>query len=263
VIGLGVKPTVEQAAVHGHPTLSQSTRRALKIAHCSDIHLDGDHHPHDHYRDVFSALLDEIQRQSPDLLLIAGDLFDANDATESTILWSMETLAAQPFPIAMIPGNHDCLDGDPIYRRHDFDNIANVDMFAAPEGELRQYADLGLSIWGKGMIDHTPEHRPLGGCPPAQRSDMWFLGMAHGIYVPAGSSTGRSSQIAHEEIEASPCDYLAFGHHHAALTIDTPGAIGVFCGSPTDTIGGGATYAIIDLVPTKRPGVTIKTLSTP
>jgi predicted phosphodiesterase len=67
----------------------------------------------------------------------------------------------------------------------------------------------------------------------------------------------RSSQISHEEIQASPCDYLALGHHHAALRIETEGALAAFCGSPTDTIGGGATYALIDFTEEAAPSLDI------
>lgn len=232
----------------------------LRVAHCSDIHLDGDHAPHEYYRNTFAALLDEIKRERPQLLLIAGDLFDANDATEDTIRWSMDTLGAMPFPVAMIPGNHDCVDGTGIYERFDFNQVANIDMFQHPAGELREFRGLNAVIWGKGMVDHTPEHQPLQGCPAAPADDVWYLGMAHGIYVPKGSSTGRSSQISHEEIESSPCHYLALGHHHAALQIPTDGAHATFCGSPTDTIGGGATYAIVDFVPATAPNVAIKVM---
>lgn len=232
--------------------------RHLRVAHCSDIHLDGDHHPKDFYRAAFAKLLATIRADSPDLLLIAGDLFDANDATDDTILWSLELLGAQPFAIAMIPGNHDCVDGTGIYQRFDFQRVPNVEMFAAPEGEVRHFHELGVAVWGKGMVDHSPEHRPLDGCPEVPPGCDWYLGMAHGIYVPAGSSTGRSSQIAHEEIAASPCHYLALGHHHGALEIRTDQTLAAFCGSPTDSIGGGATYAAVELVPDKGANVTIK-----
>lgn len=242
-------------------TLGNRNNR-LRVAHCSDIHLDGDHLPHDHYRTAFVRLLTTLRQQDPDLLLIAGDLFDANDATDETIAWSMGELGRQPFPIAMIPGNHDCVDGTGIYQRFDFNAIDNVDMFMQPEGETRLFPTLNLAIWGKGMVDHTPEHRPLEGCPPAPRGVRWYLGLAHGIYVPPGASTGRSSQIAHDEIEASPCDYLALGHHHAALTIESGSTLAAFCGSPTDTIGGGATYAMLTLEDHLLPEVTIHDIET-
>ena len=59
----------------------------LRVAHCSDIHLDGDHYHHDryvnasdYYREMFDRVLQEMRGHDPDLMLLAGDLFDSNQA---------------------------------------------------------------------------------------------------------------------------------------------------------------------------------------
>ena len=91
-------------------------RPTLKLAHCSDIHLDYDYYggdrnlsKHEYYRDLFGKLLTDISAASPDAMLLAGDLFDHNRAAEPTIGWAMEMLGKLDFPVVMIPGNHDCL----------------------------------------------------------------------------------------------------------------------------------------------------------
>ena len=55
---------------------------SLRIAHCSDIHLDGDHYHHDqyveasdYYRESFEKVLAEMRGHNPDIMLLAGDLF--------------------------------------------------------------------------------------------------------------------------------------------------------------------------------------------
>jgi sirohydrochlorin ferrochelatase len=50
-----------------------------------------------------------------------------------------------------------------------------------------------------------------------------------------------------QEIEDSPCDYLALGHHHAAMELVTPRVAAAYSGSPTDSIGRGATYVVVEL----------------
>jgi len=238
--------------------------KTLRIAHCSDIHLDGDgyHHSlsgdaHSAYRDAFAHALATMQTHKPDLMLLAGDLFDANSASADTIEWSMSILEKQPFPILMIPGNHDCMGGDAIYRRYDFNQIPNVDNLTAEAGEIAYVKNLGAAVWGKGMVDHSPEFDPLGGCPERPDDCHWFLGMGHGIHVPHGAETGRSSPIHMSDIEASTCDYLALGHHHAALELVTDKATAAYSGSPTDGVGRGATYVIIDLAETSEAKVTV------
>ncbi|MEM7253747.1 MAG: metallophosphoesterase [Pseudomonadota bacterium] len=221
----------------------------LTIAHCSDIHLDADTRDIDFYRHAFERVLTVMVERDPDLLIVAGDIFDANSATDATIRWAMDLLGRLMVPIVMIPGNHDCLEGDSIYRRYDFNAIRNVDMFLDAEGETRHFPALDLAVWGKGMLDHTPDHRPLAGAPERPVERRWYVGLGHGLYVPDGQTTGRSSPIAHQEIAGSPFDYVALGHHHAAFTLDTERGAAAFSGSPTDTVGGAPTYAWAELTP--------------
>jgi DNA repair protein SbcD/Mre11 len=229
----------------------------LRIAHCADIHLGGGEAPDHFYRDAFSAVLSEIRIHDPHLMLLAGDLFQSNQINSATVKWAMEILGQQPFPIFMIPGNHDCVEPDGIYLHHDFNSIANVTMLSSPSGSTAHLPELGVSVWGRGMVKHTRTYSPLGGCPPRPADCRWYLALGHGILVPHGEQTERSSPIHMREIEASECDYIALGHHHAALEIVTVNTVAVFAGSPTDNIGRGATYAIAELKTGRAPTVQI------
>ena len=240
----------------------------LRIAHCSDIHLDGDSYhqaaggdAREGFRRAFDHALAAMRAHDPDLMLLAGDLFDANDATAETIRWAMQALGRQPFPIVMIPGNHDCMEPDAIYRRYDFNSIPNVRMLSAEAGEVARIEALSLAVWGKGMIDHSMAYRPLGGCPERPGDCRWFLGLGHGIFVPHGEDSYRSSPIHMREIEESPCDYLALGHHHAAMELVTDRAAAAYSGSPTDTIGRGATYVIAELGDGRPETVRVHTIA--
>ena len=232
----------------------------LRIAHCSDIHLDGDVHSYgaagmnwsgngggEFHRRAFATALEEIAAHAPDMMLLPGDLFDTNRARADTIQWAMEILGRQPFPIIMIPGNHDCMEEGAIYRRHDFNRVDNVTMLCAEAGEMAHLPELGVAVWGKGMVEHTPRYSPLAGCPDRPADCRWYLGMGHGLFVPHRGETGRSSQIHMREIEASPCDYLALGHHHAAMELMSAQSAAAYSGSPTDTVGRGPTYVMVEL----------------
>ena len=188
----------------------------------------------------------QCSKNRPDLMLLAGDLFDSNKATTETITWAMQQLESQPYPVVMIPGNHDCLLPGSIYSRFDFNAISNTLFLGDPQGERHVLRELDVCVWGKGMPDHTPAYKPLAGCPAAPSEVRWYIGLGHGIYVPDNKPTERSSPVYAQEIDQSPCDYLALGHHHAALDVGTSSTSAAYCGSPTDTIGGGATYAVVD-----------------
>ena len=235
----------------------------LRIAHCSDIHLDGDDFfctPGSTQRELFGHALNAMCAQNPDLMLIAGDLFDSNRATQETVTWSMETLAEQPFPIFMIPGNHDCMQPEGIFGRNDFNAIDNLQMLSAANGEIGRAEELGVAVWGKGMEVHSPQYRPLGDCPARPSDCRWYLGMGHGMFIPHGEASDRSSPIAMREIESSPFDYLALGHHHAAMELITDTTVAAYSGSPTDDIGRGATFAIAEFATGEAPKLEILTV---
>ena len=197
---------------------------SLRLAHCSDIHLDGDASEMgkgsvEYYKSGFARALMEMQLHEPDMLLIAGDLFDANTASDDTIIWAMDILGEHPLPIAMIPGNHDCLEHGSIYHRFDFNKIPNLQMIDAEDGAIARIDGLDVAVWGKGMVEHSPDFLPLDMCPERPTDCKWYLGMGHGIFVPHGGETDRSSPIPMKHIEDSCCDYLALGHHHAAMEL--------------------------------------------
>jgi DNA repair exonuclease SbcCD nuclease subunit len=233
----------------------------LRIAHCSDIHLDpesrGDNARNGRQRAAFATALQAMAAHRPDLLLLAGDLFDSNAASAETIRWAMEALGALPFPVIMIPGNHDCMEEGAIYRWHDFNRIPNVRLLAAEQGEIARLPDLGVAAWGRGMVEHTPDYQPLAGRPGRPNGCRWYLGLAHGLFVPHGGDTHRSSPIHIAEIESADCDYLALGHHHAAMELVSDKATAAYSGSPTDSIGRGATYVIAELAVTRPPAVAV------
>ncbi|HUJ76712.1 MAG TPA: metallophosphoesterase [bacterium] len=213
-------------------------RPTLKIAHGSDIHLDTDYFgggdnlaQRDQYRGVFLRLLERIQAERPHLMLLPGDLFDSNRASADTITWAMERLGALPFPVILIPGNHDCMEPGGIYQRHDFNRVPNLRLLSAAGGETADLPELAARAWGKGMVEHTPDYSPLANLP-APAPGRWNLGLGHGIYVGRESGSYRSSPVQAKQIEASSYDYIALGHHHALLDVSGKGTTAFYSGAP-------------------------------
>ena len=236
----------------------------LRIAHCADIHLDSSGYGQAmgadgsvFHRDAFAAALEEMRGHDPHMMLLAGDLFDSNRATSGTIEWAMRVLGEQPFPVLMIPGNHDCLETGSIYHRYDFNALANVQMILAHDGEIVRVPGLDVACWGRGMVEHHRLYSPLGGLPPRPAGVRWYLAMAHGLFVPHGGDTDRSSPIHAREIDASPCDYIALGHHHAAMELGDERVLAAFAGSPTDKVGRGPTYIMCELSEDAPPSVMV------
>ncbi|MEM7406477.1 MAG: DNA repair exonuclease [Pseudomonadota bacterium] len=234
--------------------------KPLNIFHCSDIHLDDEARHAEALRAGFTAVLAKAREVEPDIVLIAGDLFDSNRIPDSTVAFAMEQIESVALPVALIPGNHDCMAPDGVFRRFDFDRLSNVEMLSEPNGELRTVTKLGVTLWGRGMVDHSIEYAPLGGAPPKPPDCRWYIGLAHGIYVPEGEDNYRSSPVPERAIAESPFDYLALGHHHAAMEVHAGNTAAVFSGSPTDKVGRGASYAVVRLPPAGPADVSIRVL---
>ncbi len=237
--------------------------RPLRLAHCSDIHLDSDYYGGDWNRDrsnrdraIFDALLDAICAGQPDLMLIAGDLFDHNRATVATVEWACERLAALPFPVVMIPGNHDCLAENAVYHRHDF-AAAGLHMLLDPGGQTLTLRELAVAVWGRGLVDHHPGHRPLADPPARPDPDLWYLGLAHGVHVPPSGEPRNSSPIHAHEIENADFDYLALGHIHCARDVSAGTTSAWYSGAPHPVLGEPGSFLSVDLRPGAPVGITV------
>jgi DNA repair exonuclease SbcCD nuclease subunit len=210
-------------------------RRPLRLVHTADVHLGELPTPWhgaepDADERAFSRVVDIALAEKADALLIAGDLFDSNRVPEPAIRFAQSQIARVACPVVLIPGNHDCYDATSIYRRFDFRAIgSHVHPLYAEEGEIITFEELGLVVWGKGLIEHAPANRPMAGVPP--RPDHWFVGMAHGHFVEDRREP-RSSLITPDEIAGSGLDYLALGHVHVFRDVSQGAVRACYPGAP-------------------------------
>ena len=233
-------------------------KRSLKLLHTSDIHLDNqigegeDASPAQH---GMMRVIDTAIDHDVDMFLLAGDLFDHNRVKEPCLEFVTQQLARLSCPVVMITGNHDCMADYSIYHKFDPRQAGNhVSFLKEAGGEIREFDDLGLSIWGRGIVDHHPDNKPLENVPNHDAAG-WFIGMTHGYYVNRGADM-YSSLITPEEIAASNLDYLALGHVHVFSLMQHGRTLAAYPGSPN--LGQGAkemTVALVDL--DKDKGVSV------
>ena len=97
--------------------MEHQRRRALKILHTADVHLDCDSYGKAEqrqahrtlYHHCFETIIARAIAAEVDVLLIAGDLFDHNRVPDETIAFAQEQLRRLQRPVVILPGNHDCL----------------------------------------------------------------------------------------------------------------------------------------------------------
>lgn len=212
--------------------------RQLKLIHTSDVHLESDTFGsgprgdifRDSVRRAFAGVIDVANGNRADLLLIVGDLFDSNRVSAEALDFAMDQIERARMPVVMIPGNHDAHDERSIYATVSPASLPrNLHLILDPEGVSLEFPELAARVWGRALVEHSPEYRPLSGLPePVPHA--WNIGLAHGFF--SETATNRSSPITPAEIEASGYDYIALGHIHVFGDVSQGRTRAFYCGTP-------------------------------
>ena len=223
---------------------------ARRLLHTSDLHLQSLDDP---MFDDFKSMLDAVDRTTPDVVVIAGDLFDHHRIKDDVIEEVVENLNRLRQPVVILPGNHDCLmPGSPYLRPCLWEKASNIHIFRSPAGEMLNFDNLGMVLWGKPVLSYGEDMIPLDGIPKRNGSKSWHIAVAHGLYVSGGNATARSYLITHEDIVNSGWDYIALGHMNLFNCICATPVTAYYSGSPA--ISGGV--AIVDL--TETEGISVR-----
>jgi DNA repair protein SbcD/Mre11 len=224
--------------------LVDNPSRSFRLIHTSDVHLEsdtfgsgprGDFFRHS-VRRAFGNVIDVANRNRVDLLLIAGDLFDSSRVSAEALGFAMSQIGRARMPVVMIPGNHDAHDERSIYASMGHDLIpSNLHLILEPVGKILEFPELGARVWGRALVEHSPEYRPLLGLPEPV-PHLWNIGLAHGFYTERESN--RSSPITPGEIEASGYDYIALGHIHVFGDVSQGRTRAFYCGTPAPLYAG-------------------------
>jgi DNA repair protein SbcD/Mre11 len=216
----------------------RSPSRQLRLIHTSDVHLESDTFGsgargdlfRDSVRRAFAGVIDVANDNNADLLLIVGDLFDSNRISDEALEFAMNQIARAKMPVVMIPGNHDAHDERSIYAAVPSASLPkNLRLILDPEGVSLVFPELEAHVWGRALVEHSPEYRPLFGLADPV-SHAWNIGLAHGFFTEV--ETNRSSPITPAEIEASGYDYIALGHIHVFGDVSQGRTRAFYCGTP-------------------------------
>ncbi len=185
----------------------------------------------DKVRATFANVVTVANEQKADLLLIVGDLFDSSRITEEGLAFAFATISKARMPVVMIPGNHDAHDERSIYANLAAEVLPkNLHLVLEPEGRIVDFPELTARIWGRAMVEHSPDNRPLAGLPEPH-PELWNIAMAHGLFVEADANE-RSSPITPDEIASSGYDYVALGHVHIFNDVSRGPTRAFYCGTP-------------------------------
>jgi len=205
----------------------------VSIVHSSDLHLG----VHDSFTTadslaVLPKVLEAANQARADVVLLVGDTFDNHRQPIGLLERAARILREYNKPIVILPGNHDPLTPDSVYRRAGLANIPNVRILGLNVEDAVTFEEFELEIWGRPHLDYT-DMSPLA--DPRPRSTRWQLAAAHGHYVDEVRDPNRligSWLIHREELFATKADYVALGHWNQATPVGDGQIAAYYSGSP-------------------------------
>ena len=212
-----------------------SASREVLILHTSDLHLGADSVLTDDVSGnvpVLQQVLATARAQQADLVILAGDTFDHNRQRAPLLEEVSNVMADAGLPIIILPGNHDPLTPDSVYRRPEFSNAGNVYVLGLT-ADTGDFPELDLEIWGRPHVDYL-DMMPLP--EPPERRTRWQLAVAHGHYVEEerGSDVLLGSWLIRQEnLTTSGADYVALGHWNRAVQVGDRQVPAYYSGSPS------------------------------
>lgn len=216
--------------------MSRPSHREVVLVHSSDLHLGADYSlDQSRSADTLSVLREVLaaaKAAGADLLILAGDTFEHNRQPSELIDRAARTMGEFGAPIVILPGNHDPLTPDSVYRQAGLAAASNVCVLGLTVGEAAVFPGLGLEVWGRAHLDYS-DMSPL--LKPRSRSTRWQLAAAHGHYVEGPEMPGRligSWLIRREELIATGADYVALGHWNRAARVGDEQVNAYYSGSP-------------------------------
>lgn len=199
-----------------------------RILHVADMHLDSSFAARldaktaqlrrSEQRSVFSKII-KLARDSADVLLISGDLFDSENISDETVNFLKRKFAEIPdVAIFIAAGNHDPYTPGSVYAKENFGS--NVTVFST-RGEYVDIDELKLRICGASFGNEDGGSVPnIFSMPKSE--EYTNIAVVHGN-VRGGASDDKYNPIMPADIENSGFEYVALGHVHTFSEINKSG----------------------------------------
>lgn len=206
----------------------------IRFLHAADLHLDAAFRGlspaeasarRQEQREQLGQIVALANAEQCELLLLAGDLFDSDNAYPDTLEALHDALAAFRGEIFISPGNHDCLRRGSAYLTARWPE--NVHIFRTDAITCVELPELGCRVYGAGFA--AMDQPPLLEGFRAEEDSLISLMVVHGDCENAASPY---NPITKEQIAASGLDYLALGHIHAHGELRQGGTLCAWPGCP-------------------------------
>ncbi len=186
----------------------------ITLIHAGDFHLDSPFRSlpaqeaarrRQEQRGALEALRDLALERRADLVLLSGDLFDAQQVYPETVETLRRVAGELPCPVFIAPGNHDYWSDHSPYATQPWPE--NVHILREEAMTAYPLPTLGVTVYGCAFVGPDRDDDPLEGF--TARSEGLSIGLVHG---DVGGT--RYGPIDPASIAQSGLTYLALGHVH-------------------------------------------------
>jgi DNA repair exonuclease SbcCD nuclease subunit len=189
-------------------------------------------------RDAVAGLGDLAAEVDAEFVVVAGDVFDANQLAPSVISQSLEAMRAIGRPVYLLPGNHDPLDAGSVYTSGLFtaerpDNVVVLDRAGAHQ--VRPGLEIVAAPWRSKAPTTDLVAEVLDGLSPGPGIRIL---VAHGGVDVLDPDRDKPSLIRLAALEAAlargALHYVALGDKHSRTQVGGSGRVW-YSGSPEVT----------------------------
>jgi DNA repair exonuclease SbcCD nuclease subunit len=205
----------------------------LVLVHSSDLHVDDDRGVSAYTGLIgLAGVLATARQLAADAVLLAGDTFDNHRIRTPVLQRATELIAAAGVPVVLLPGNHDPVMPNCLFRRAGLVGLPEVHVLGITDPDSILFNHHGLEIRGRahhGYNNMPPFHAPH------PRTTRWQVVMAHGHYVPPGEwqrEAHRAWKFSDQDIAATMADYVALGHWDRPVRVGDGSVPAYYSGSP-------------------------------
>ncbi|CZG60719.1 metallophosphoesterase family protein [Legionella pneumophila] len=173
--------------------------------------------------DVIKTIASLANNHKVDAILVAGDVFDANEVSDTTIRKTLNAMQEYKGPWILLPGNHDPALAQSVWTRMKDLPERTDNIILALEPEPISVVDNKLLIMPAPLrLRH--EYRDLTEWYDSfQAPDSAFkVGLAHGSiegFLPESAEI--HNMISYQRTETANLDYLALGDWHGQLKVSS------------------------------------------
>lgn len=166
---------------------------------------------------AISRLASAARQGGTDLVLLAGDTFDAETPAPETLRHALRAMAAETgITWVLLPGNHDSLTASELWRRIATDGPPNLRAVAGP---VPFEAAPGLWILPAPGTQRRPGRDLTEAMEAATPEGALRVGLGHGAVTDFSGEEGTTGIIPPDRARLSGLDYLALGDWHGCLQI--------------------------------------------